>query len=321
MIPLDDITRARETIAGVALRTPLVRLRLADAPGRDLPQARVPAADRLVQDPRRAQRHGRGAAGRAGAGRRDGERGQHGPGRGLGARASAGCRAPSSCPTTRRRRSWTRSSGSAGASCRCRSRTGGDAIETSRHPRASRGYFVHPVLDDAVMAGNGTIGLEILEDLPDVDAVLVPWGGGGLTCGIASALKQQKPGVRVISCEPETGAPLAASLPAGESRVGRLPRLVRRRLGQPRAAPEDVGPCPGTGRRAPSPCPSTRRRRRCACSPSAPASSPRAPERSPSRPPAQATAARGKVVCIVSGGNIDSSRLVEDPGRRDPRLT
>jgi threonine dehydratase len=47
----------------------------------------------------------------------------------------------------------------------------------------------------------------------------VPWGGGGLTCGIASALKQQKPGVRVISCEPETGAPLAASLPAGESRT------------------------------------------------------------------------------------------------------
>jgi threonine dehydratase len=69
-----------------------------------------------------------------------------------------------------------------------------------------------------VMAGNGTIGLEILEDLPDVDAVLIPWGGGGLTSGIASALKQRKPGVRVISCEPETGAPLAASLPAGESK-------------------------------------------------------------------------------------------------------
>ena len=46
------------------------------------------------------------------------------------------------------------------------------------------------------MAGNGTIGLEILEDLPDVDAVLVPWGGGGLTCGIASALRQREAGVR-----------------------------------------------------------------------------------------------------------------------------
>jgi threonine dehydratase len=90
------------------------------------------------------------------------------------------------------------------------------AIETSRHPGAE-GYFVHPVLDDGVMAGNGTIGLEILEDLPDVDTVLVPWGGGGLTCGIASALRQAKPGTRVISVEPETGAPLAASLPAHES--------------------------------------------------------------------------------------------------------
>ena len=78
------------------------------------------------------------------------------------------------------------------------------AIETSQHPGAE-GYFVHPVLDDGVMAGNGTIGLEILEDLPDVDAVLIPWGGGGLTCGIASALKQQKPGVRVISCRARDG--------------------------------------------------------------------------------------------------------------------
>ena len=67
------------------------------------------------------------------------------------------------------------------------------------------------------MAGNGTIGLEILEDLPDVDAVLIPWGGGGLTCGIASALKATKPGTRVIAVEPSTGAPLTASLAAGES--------------------------------------------------------------------------------------------------------
>ena len=78
--------------------------------------------------------------------------------------------------------------------------------------------FVHPFDNHDFIAGHGTMGLEILEDLPDLDAVLIPWGGGGLTSGIASALKQQKPGVRVISCEPETGAPLAASLPAGESK-------------------------------------------------------------------------------------------------------
>ena len=77
------------------------------------------------------------------------------------------------------------------------------------------GLFVHPVQDDAVMAGNGTIGLEIAEDLPDVDAVLVPWGGGGLTTGIASALAVASPRTRVYSCEPATGAPMHASFRAG----------------------------------------------------------------------------------------------------------
>ncbi len=77
------------------------------------------------------------------------------------------------------------------------------------------GYFVHPVLDDAVMAGNGTIGLELVEDLDGIDTVLVPWGGGGLTTGIASSLANLSPGTRVVACEPETGAPFAASLAAG----------------------------------------------------------------------------------------------------------
>jgi len=74
------------------------------------------------------------------------------------------------------------------------------------------GLFVHPVADEAVMAGNGTIGLEIAEDAPEFDTVVIPWGGGGLTCGIASALKALRPDVRVVTAEPETGAPLAASL-------------------------------------------------------------------------------------------------------------
>ena len=77
------------------------------------------------------------------------------------------------------------------------------------------GLFVHPVADRAVIAGNGTIGLEILEDLPDVDAVLVPWGGGGLSCGIATALRALRPEARVYACEVETAAPLSASLAAG----------------------------------------------------------------------------------------------------------
>jgi threonine dehydratase len=74
------------------------------------------------------------------------------------------------------------------------------------------GFFVHPVADEAVMAGNGTIGLEIAEDAPEFDTVVIPWGGGGLTTGIASALKALRPDVRVVTAEPETGAPLAASL-------------------------------------------------------------------------------------------------------------
>jgi threonine dehydratase len=89
------------------------------------------------------------------------------------------------------------------------------------------GLFVHPVLDEAVMAGNGTIGLELVEDLDDIDAVLVPWGGGGLTTGIASALAQLSPGTRVVACEPDTAAPLARSFADGRlSAVDYRPSFV-----------------------------------------------------------------------------------------------
>ena len=78
------------------------------------------------------------------------------------------------------------------------------------------GLFVHPVEDELVMAGNGTIGLELDEQLDEFDTVVIPWGGGGLTTGIASAVKQLRPGTRVVTAEPETAAPLAAALRAGE---------------------------------------------------------------------------------------------------------
>jgi threonine dehydratase len=78
------------------------------------------------------------------------------------------------------------------------------------------GMFIHPVSDPAVIAGNGTIGLEILEDLPDVDRVIVPYGGGGLSCGIASAIRALRPSTSVYASEVETAAPLAASLSAGK---------------------------------------------------------------------------------------------------------
>ena len=77
------------------------------------------------------------------------------------------------------------------------------------------GMFVHPSDDPAVIAGNGTIGLELCEQLDAFDTVVVPWGGGGLALGIASAVKSLRPGTRVVAVEPETGAPLAASFAAG----------------------------------------------------------------------------------------------------------
>jgi threonine dehydratase len=77
------------------------------------------------------------------------------------------------------------------------------------------GMFVHPVAHERVMAGNGTIGLELLEQLGGFDAVVVPYGGGGLVTGIASAVKAERPEVRFFSAEPETGAPAAASLASG----------------------------------------------------------------------------------------------------------
>jgi threonine dehydratase len=89
------------------------------------------------------------------------------------------------------------------------------AIEESR-AEGVEGLFVHPVEDEGVMAGNGTIGLEILEDLPEPDAVVVPYGGGGLVTGIASALRAKRPETRVYAVEPETGAALNAALAAGE---------------------------------------------------------------------------------------------------------
>lgn len=87
--------------------------------------------------------------------------------------------------------------------------------------------FIHAFDDPDVMAGNGTIALELLEDLPDLDAVVIPWGGGGLSCGIAAVLREQAPRVRIYAAEIETAAPLAPSLAAGKpSTVDYTPSFV-----------------------------------------------------------------------------------------------
>ena len=86
----------------------------------------------------------------------------------------------------------------------------------TRHYKGIKGRLIHPFSDPAVMAGNGTIGLEILEDLPDVDAVVIAYAGGGLSCGIGSAIRAvRKSAVKLYAAEVETGAPFAASMVAG----------------------------------------------------------------------------------------------------------
>lgn len=87
-------------------------------------------------------------------------------------------------------------------------------VETHGSDRMT-GHFIHPFDDDRFIAGNATAGLEILEDLPDVDAIIAPLGGGGLLSGIAAAVRELKPTVRVYAAEPETAAPLSASIAAG----------------------------------------------------------------------------------------------------------
>ncbi len=88
-------------------------------------------------------------------------------------------------------------------------------VITTHEFEGQSGFFVHPVSDPAVIAGNATIGLELLEDLPDLDAVVVPYGGGGLSSGIASALRALRPEIPVFAAEVATAAPLVAALAAG----------------------------------------------------------------------------------------------------------
>lgn len=92
------------------------------------------------------------------------------------------------------------------------------AFETRSFPGVDA-TFVHAFDDPNVMAGNGTIGLELIEDLADVDVVVVPWGGGGLACGIASVVKALRPSARVYAAEAAAASPLAASLKAGKPQV------------------------------------------------------------------------------------------------------
>ncbi|MGZ4179244.1 MAG: threonine ammonia-lyase [Solirubrobacteraceae bacterium] len=172
------------------------------------------------------------------------------------------------------------------------------------------GLFVHPVQDEGVMAGNGTIGLEILEDLPDPDAVVIPYGGGGLTVGIASAIKAKRPQTRIYTAEPATGAALAAALDAGEPvDVDYAPSFVdgsgsRRVLDSmwPRVRPLVDGAFAVPIADAAAAIRTLAERIRVLA------------EGAGALAPAAALAGRagnGKIVCIVSGGNINLAKLAE----------
>jgi threonine dehydratase len=158
------------------------------------------------------------------------------------------------------------------------------------------------------MAGNGTIGLEILEDLADVDTIVVPYGGGGLSCGIASAVRALKPGIRVFAAEVETAAPFAASLAAGSPRtVSYTPSFVDG-IGSPFLLPEmwplaqallDGSLVMPVAEVAAAVRLLVERNHVVA-------------EGAGATPVAAALAGRaggGRVVCVVSGGNLDPDRL------------
>jgi threonine dehydratase len=182
-------------------------------------------------------------------------------------------------------------------------------IEESRYEGVD-GVFLHPVENEDVMAGNGTIGLEILEDLPDPDAVLVPWGGGGLLTGIASAVKALRPETKVYGCEIETAAPLNATLEAGEPREVEYQTTFVDGAGAKALLPKmwalakpllDGAHVASLDETAAAIRLMAERARVIA-------------EGAGALAPAAALSGRaggGKIVCIVSGGNIDFSKLTE----------
>ncbi len=100
------------------------------------------------------------------------------------------------------------------------------AMEEGGHPDLP-GAFLHPCASPSMIAGDGTIGLELVEDLPGLAAVVVPFGGGGLASGIACAVKALRPEIRVYAAEVEGAAPLAAALAAGRPvEIERKPSFV-----------------------------------------------------------------------------------------------
>jgi threonine dehydratase len=93
-----------------------------------------------------------------------------------------------------------------------------EMLSTSKYEELE-GFFIHPVFNKDIWAGHGTIAVEILEDLPDVDAVVLPYGGGGLCCGISSVFRALKPDTKFFIGEVDNAAPVTEALAAGEPKT------------------------------------------------------------------------------------------------------
>jgi len=306
MIPLAEIRAARERIAGAAIRTPLVRLNVDDAPAeiylkleclQPIGSFKIRgASNRMALATKSELAHGVWTA----------SAGNMAQGVAWNAkRLGIPCTVvvPEGAPATK---------------IAAIERLGGrvvavphdewfDTFQTRRRD-GIEGLFVHAFSDDAVMAGNGTIGLEILEDLPDVDAVVVPFGGGGLSCGIASALRALSPRTKVFAAEVATSAPLAASLAKGEATSIEHVRSFVDGIGGPRVFPEMFalarelldGSLVSSLEEVAAAVRTLVERNRVVAEGAGAASVAAA---------IAGRAGQGKVVCIVSGGNIDTAAL------------
>src|SRR5436190_185355 len=213
-IPIEDIRAARERIAGAVVRTPLVRLNVDDAPAeiylklenlQPIGSFKLRGAGNAINLADKEQL----AKGVWTASAGNMAQGVAWYARKMGLRCTVVV--PDNAPQTK---------------LDAIERLGANIVKVpfeewldvfrTRAFAGMEGLFIHAFADQAVMAGNGTIGLEILEDLPDVDAVVIPYGGGGLSGGIASATRALRPDTRVYACEVDTAAPLAASFVAGK---------------------------------------------------------------------------------------------------------
>jgi threonine dehydratase len=308
VIELADIEAARARIAGAAVRTPLVRLHVDEAPAeiylklenlQPINSFKTRGATNAIMIAPAAER----AKGLVTASAGNMAQGVAWAARELGLPATIAV--PEHAPE---------------AKLTAIERLGGQVIKLpyddwwnviiTSHLDGVEGLFVHPVQDPGMMAGNGTIGLEILEDLPDPDAVVIPYGGGGLTAGIATAIRALRPQTRIVTAEPETGAALAAALAAGhpvsvDYRASFVDGAGSRRVLDsmwPLVAPlVDLAVAIPVSEAAAAVRTLAERARVIA-------------EGAGALAPAAALSGRagtGKIVCVVSGGNINLSKLAE----------